>query len=331
MEKKKSNKKLKLNTRRIIILIVAAILLFLIVFGFVKLLSNIFAGEKVVGNQANMGLAVEGGKTTYYNKYEDGIVKVKGGEEFQITDETAYSMTVIDDTIYYLTVSDSNSIDLKSVKTNGDALTKIKTLPTSISKFYIEDGYVYYSSDTTSKGTFGITKLSLETKEETMVTSANIQDFVVDNGIVYFTDNVGYLYSITVNGTDKKTVSQEYNIKKFQVLKKWIYYYDQKENALCKIKNDGSSRKVVATFVNNEMYNVTSKHIYYFDQVNKQICRCDLKGKKSNPIVALTTTRPKINIANGVIYYLDNSKNTNQIYQMYRVKENGNSTKSIDY
>jgi hypothetical protein len=326
MENKKTKRKMKLNARRIIVLIALILIILLVIFGLVKLFKVIFSKEKIVGNEANMGLAIADGNTVYYNKYENGIVKVKNGEEYQITDETAYCINIVDDTIYYLTVSSSNTIDLKSVKTNGDSLTKIKTLSTSISKFYIEDGYAYYATDST-----GISKLSLETSEENIITTANIRDFVLDNGIIYFTDSVGYLYSITTSGSDKVEISKDYNIKYIQVLKNWIYFYDETENALCKIKKNGSKKTTVATFVNNEMYNITSKNIYYYDAVNKQICKSDLKGKKSTPVVTLGTTRTKINIANGVIYYLDNSKDTSQIYQMFRVKENGNSTNSIDY
>ena len=43
----------------------------------------------------------------------DECFKVKGKDEYQITDETAYSMTQVDDTIYYLTLSNSNTLDLK--------------------------------------------------------------------------------------------------------------------------------------------------------------------------------------------------------------------------
>lgn len=328
MNNKKKSSKLKLNRRRVIVLIVLAIICVLILLGIYNLFKLIFSKEKSVGNLSNLGLALVDGNTTFYNKYEDGIVKVKGGEEYQITDETAYSMTIIDDTIYYLTLSNSNTLDLKSVKTNGDAPTKIKTLSTPTSKFYIEDGFVYYI---TNQSVAGIAKLSLETNEEKLVTAASVQDFVVDDGVIYYTDSVGYLHSITVNGTDFKDVSKDYNIKKIQVLKKWIYFYNDAENCLCKIKKDGSSIKTVATYVNNETYNVTSKYIYYFDEVNKQICRSDLNGKKSKAIVTLETTRTKINIANGVIYYLDNSQNESRIYQMYRVKTNGGAANSIDY
>lgn len=324
--KKKS--KIKLNKRRVIVLVVLALIILLILFGLISLFKTIFSKEKAVGNLSNMGLVLEDGKTTYYNKYEKGIVKVKDGKENQITDETAYSITIVGDTIYYLTVSDKNTIDLKSVKTNGDELTKIAELNTIISKFYIEDQQLYYVSN---KDTAGISKISLDTGKETTIAAANIQDFVLDNGVIYFVDNVGYLHSVSVNGTDSKEIAKDYNIKKIQILKKWIYFYDEKENALCKIKKDGSSKKTVATFVNNEIYNVTSKKIYYYDSINKQICACDLKGKKSKAIVSIGATNPKINISNGILYYLDNSKDNTQIYQMYRVKTNGSATKSIDY
>ncbi len=326
MEKKKS--KLKLNKRRVIVLIVAAILLLLLIVGIVNLFKLIFAKEKVAGNLSNMGLVLEDGGTVFYNKYEDGIIKVKGSKEYQITEETAYSMTLYNDEIYYLTVSSLNQIELKKVKDNGDGLTKIKTLNTSLSKFYIKDDYVYYA---TTKDVNGIAKFSLAGGDETVIAAGNIQDFVLEGDLIYFVDNVGYVHTTNFTGTDVKEIAKDYNIKKIQILNKWIYFYDDAENALCKMKLDGSDKKTVATFVNNELYNVTSKNIYYYDAVNKQICKCDLKGKKSSPIVTIEATRPRINIADGVLYYLDNSKDNTQIYQMFRVKTNGNAAKSIDY
>ena len=326
MERKKS--KLKLNKRRVIVLIVLAIICLLLLIGFVNLIKLIFAKEVVAGNLANMGLAVSEGNLTFYNKYEEGIVKIKGGEEYQITEETAYSIHLEDDTVYYLTLSNSNTLDLKSVKTNGDQPKKIKTLSTPSSKFYVEDNYIYYISN---KDGMGIVKYSLDTNEENFVVTYNVQDFVLSGKEIYFVDNTGALYSVGTDGTEFKTISSEYNIKRIQMLKNWIYFYNTQENALCKIKKDGSKMKVVATFVNNETYNVTSKYVYYFDEVNKQICRCDLKGKKSNAIVSLKSSRTKINIVDDKLYYLDDSESESRIYQMYRVKTNGNAAKPIEY
>ena len=278
MDIKNKLSKLKLNKRRIIVLIVLAIICLLILIGIINLFKVIFSKEKSIGNLSNLGLVIDDGNVIFYNKYEDGIVKIKGKDEYQITDETAYSMNIVDDTIYYLTLSNANTLDLKSVKTNGDAPTKIKTLSTPISKFYIENGYAYY---VTSQEIFGISKLSLETGEEKLITATNVQDFVVQDGMIYYTDNVGFLYSINVDGKELKTLSKEFNVKKIQLLKKWIYFYNDKENCLSKIKIDGSKVKLVTTFITNETYNITNKNIYYFDEVNNQICVTNLKGKKS--------------------------------------------------
>ncbi len=322
-------KKKKLMIRRIIVVAVLVILLCLVIFGVSKLVS-LLSPEKVAGNYSNnnMGLAIESGSATYYNKYEKGIFKLEKGEETQITDHTAYSITVVGDTIYYITVSSDNTIDLNSVKTDGQDVKKIKTLYTANSKFYINDGYAYYISN---KDQTGINKINLENSEEKTITVANIQDFVLDKDTIYYTDNLGHLYSINLEGNNLKELSRDYNIKNIQILGKWIYFYSENENALCKIKKNGKSKKTVATFVNNEMYNVTNKKIYYYDAVNKNICKSDLKGKKSKVVVSLEATRTKINIANGIIYYLENSKDNTQIYQMFRVKESGKEYKPIEY
>lgn len=324
----KSNEKLKIKLdKKKILLILIAIAIVLILFGIGKLISSL-SKEKVMGNYANMGLAVEKDGVIYYNKYEQGIVKVKGGKEYQITDETAYSMNVVGDTIYYLTVSDLNTIDIKSVETNGDNLKKIKTIYTTISKIYVQDGYIYYS---TNKDGNGIMKLNIETEQEEKIVKANIQDFVVQDDLIYYTDNVNSLSSVTTTGIDYKLIAGEHKIKKIQILKKWIYFYDETENALCKIKIDGSKKKVVSGLVNNEIYNVTSKKIYYFDEVNSQICSSDLRGKSSRSIISISASKPKINIVKDFLYYLDDSKDDTQIYQMYRVKTDGSKTKTIDY
>lgn len=326
MEKKK--RKLKLNARRVIVLIVLALIIFLILFGMFKLFSSIFAKEKIAGNLANGGRVVQDGNTVYYNKNEVGIIKEKGGEIYQITDGLAYSMTLVEDTIYYLTVSTTNTIDLMSVKTNGDELKKIKTLPTSIEKFYIEDSYVYYAI---YSNVIGINKLSLETGEDVTLIAANIKDFVLDSGTIYYTDNVGYLHSVNTSGTDKKEIATGQNIGKIQILKNWIYFYDKTEDALCKIKKDGSSKQVVSAFVKNDVFNVTNKYVYYLDKQNKQISRSDLKGDKSKAIVSLNTSISKINISDGILYYLDTDTSNQYGERIYRVKTNGKATNPIEY
>ena len=79
-------------------LIIAIIAVVLIVIG-----SNGKNKETILGNISNLGLVTENTDSIFYNKYEKGIVKVKGNKEYQITNETAYSMQLVGDYIYYLT------------------------------------------------------------------------------------------------------------------------------------------------------------------------------------------------------------------------------------
>lgn len=326
MERKK--KKRKVKVKRLLLLIAIVVIILTAIVGVINFIAKLFSPEKVAGNYANTGLAIKDGNVVYYNKYENGIFKIKGNKETQITSETAYSITLVKNTIYYLTISENNTIDLKSVNKNGENQKKIATLSTPFSKFYIEDNNVIY---VTNKEKMKIVKISLDNLEEKTIVETGVQDFVVSNGKIYYSNNEGHLYSIGIEGNDAKEIWGEDNVRNFQVLDKWIYFYDVKENALCKIKSNGKSKQTVSSFITNETYNVTSKKIYYFDSANKQICSCDLKGKKSVAIAKIGAERTRLNIVNGIIYYLDNSKNENQIYQMYRVKTNGEATNPIDY
>ena len=94
MEKEKTNKKLLL--RRLIVVIVLVLIVALIITGLIKFVANAISGNNEVanGNLNNRGLAIQDGNVTFYNKYEEGIYRVKGNREDKVTDETAYSMTL---------------------------------------------------------------------------------------------------------------------------------------------------------------------------------------------------------------------------------------------
>lgn len=320
---KKDNKILK---KFLLILIIIVIVIFLIIL--ICKIKTTFSKEKVVGNLSNNGLATENDDSIFYNKYENGIVKIKNGKEYQITNETAYSMSVVQDTIYYLTTSNSNGLDIKSVKTNGDSLNTITTIYTNLSKIYVKDGYIYYAI---SRNTDGICKINIETGEQNTISNLSVQDFVVDDNEIYFTDSINNLYKMNTNGLEVKKIVSDFPVKKIQILGKWIYFYSEIDDALCRVKKDGSSKTVISTFIKDDNYNLTSKNIYYFNSIDRKICKTTIKGNVSKEVVELKSNKTKINIVKGEIYYLDDSNDTSQIYQMYRVKENGKKSKNIEY
>lgn len=316
---------LKINKKKVVFLVL--ILIAVIVLAI--LLSNLFKGkDDVNGNISNRGLATYVDGVTFYNRYENGIVKYKGNKEYLITDETAYSINVVGDDIYYLTVSDSGDIDIKTVKTNGDGLRKIKTIGTSISKIYVQNGYIYYS---TNREIDGIARINIENNEETIITTAVIQDFQVLENEIYFTDNINNFYKMSLTGIDLNRISDDLRLKQFQIVGKWIYFVDIETKSLNKIKLDGTDKTLVTDKIKDNNYNVTNDRIYFFDTENKKICSVNLKGNNYKEIVTIQANRTKINIADDILYYLDTSKDESQISQMYRIKTNGNQAKKIEY
>ena len=112
-------KKALFTKKRIIAIVIAVVVALLLIFGIVKLCGSVFSNEVASGNLGqNRGIAAFDGSLTFYNKDEKGLIKVKGNKEYQIVDESPYSITVVGDTVYYTTISNTGTIDLKSVKNN---------------------------------------------------------------------------------------------------------------------------------------------------------------------------------------------------------------------
>lgn len=281
------------------------------------------------GNLSNMGLVVENDGVTYYNKYEKGIFSVKNGKENQLTDETAYSMNIVKDKIYYLTIADFNNVVIKSVDTNGENLKNIANIYTSISKFFIDDNYIYYSSN---KGDGGICRLDLNGENETVIITGNIQDFYVGNGKIFYINDSNQICRASVTGENSYILKDGIIAKRIQIVDDWVYYYNESENALFRLSEDGKKSELVSVLVKTEIYNVAGKYVYYLDKENSKIARMQIgKSNKCDDIVDINISRTKINIADDELYYLDKSQDESQTYQIYRVKVNGDEAKSIEY
>lgn len=330
MNKMEENKEktLKMNKKMIIAAVVAVILIIMIIITF-KVISGRKRTNSELGNISNMGLAASNDEGVFYNKYEDGIVKVKGTDELQITNETAYAINLVGDDVYYLSVGDTSNIAIKKVKTNGSGMAVIKTVRTSISKMYIESNSIYYA---TNDNNGGIAKMNLDGSDERVIISSEVRDFEVVDGKVYYSNKTGDLYVATTTGIEALKITPEgVSIKEFQVKDDWIYYYNETENALYRVKTDGSNNQLFSQYVNSNIYNVSKDKIYFFDEVNKKIASIGFDGNGYKEIVNISTNKTRINVVGDTIYYLDASHNESKIYQMYRIKTNGGNAKTIEY
>ena len=321
-------KKFNINKKMIIAGIIAVILIITIVITF-SVINGRRKNNAELGNISNMGLAASNDEGVFYNKYEDGIVKVKAGVESQITNETAYAINLLGNDIYYLSVADNSNIAIKKVKTNGSEPLTIKTINTSISKIYVELDSIFYATNDNNPG---IAKMNLDGTNERVIISNEIKDFEVVENKIYYTSKTGDLYVSSTNGTEIQRITPKaVSIKEFQVKDDWIYYYDEEKNCLNRLKIDGTSNGVFSQYVNSNIYNIAKDRIYFFDEENKKISSINYKGENYKELASVSTNKTKINVVGDTIYYLDASSNESKIYQMYRIKTNGSATRAIKY
>lgn len=300
------------------------ILLIMLIIGFC-IIFKMFQTPKTNGNLSNMGLVTEYKGIIYYNKYEKGVFAYKNGNETQLTEETAYSLNAYDGKLFYMTVEDFNNIAVKYYDLKTNNIKDVTTIYTTNSKFYIDDGYIYYISSN------GICRIQINGENEEKIVTRNIQDFqIVDNKIFYVSNN--QIFAIDINGENDYVLNENVFAKKIQVVDNWIYYYNENENSLFRVNCDGTKNEIVSVLVNNEIYNISGKYVYYYDEINSKIVRMQLnKSNKCDDVVPISVSKTKINIVGNVMYYLDKSSDESQMYQIYRVKTNGKEVQKINY
>ena len=193
MEKKVEKNK-KLNKKAVALIVAIVIIAFCTVAITINSNNKNNKGD-VNGNLSNLGLVTESDGVVFYNKYENGIVKVKGNKEYQITNETAYSMQVVDDYIYYLTKGESNKLLIKKVKKNGDKLSTEKEIQTIISKFFVVDN---------------LSKINIDGSENDTVTDkVNSYIFNIYKGKIYFYDSEkSNISCIGINGKNLEVITK---------------------------------------------------------------------------------------------------------------------------
>jgi hypothetical protein len=302
------------------------VLLVILLIILLVVLVKCFAVENSINNNdSNMGMVTSGDDYTFYYKYNSGVIKIKDGNEYQISDDGAYSLQYDNGYVYYTTPNNNGGIDIKKVNQNGDTNQTLVSVASTSTKMYLEDGFLYYTTTTPDT----ISKININGEKESVVLNRTISDFKVVDGIIYFTDDSGYLYEVNVDGENYQTVSKNTISKRFQILDGDVYYYNTENKKLMKLDLESKEETEVTDKLNCDIYNVTSNGIYYLDSDNLKICYVDLKNKKTKDIVTLSTTNTKINIVGTSLYYLD--INEDGTYIAKRISTNGKDLDNVKY
>lgn len=296
-EEEELKKKLKVNK----IIMVLCLVILLIVLCLV--LFKIFRLKNVEeNNDSNMGLATQSDNLVFYYDYTKGLVKKEKDNKKILTEDQAYSINYFDGKVYYTTPNSTGGINIKRVDSDGKNETVLLTTTSNSTKMYLQDSNIYYLTSNPDT----ISKIDLEGKNEEALLQRSIVDFKVVNGTIYFSDIMGFLYSIDTSGENYKTICEESLFSKFQILGKNVYYYDNENSKLMKANLDNISKKAeVTNKLDCDIFNVTSNGIYYLDKSESKIKFIASNGKKEKDIAKVNTDNTKINIVGSTIYYID--------------------------
>ena len=299
-EEEKLKNKLKINTIAIVVLLLVLLIILCVVL--VKVFS---VKDGLNNNDSNMGLVTQSDDLTFYYNYNKGLVKKDKDEEKTLINEQAYSINYYNGNIYYTTPNSKGGIDIKKIGVDGKNEKILLSTTSSSTKMYLQGSKIYYLTSNPNT----ISKIDLDGKNSEVVLQRGVVDFKVIDETIYFSDIMGYLYSVDTNGENYKTIMEKSVFEEFQIIDNYVYYFDNENNKLMKISlKDTSKKEEVTDKLNCEIYNVTSNGIYYFNKESSKICFVSKNGKKTRDIVKVNTNNTKINIIGNVLYYIDSEK-----------------------
>lgn len=286
------------------------------------------------GNLLNEGIISEKNNWIYYNN-SDGLYKMKsdGSTVTSISSDNANYINIIGDYIYYINLSNGNSI--YKIKTDGTS--KHKILASSSKSINIVGNWIYYCKSTENGLNFRLYKINLDGANDTKISNDSVVggDFIIVNDLMYYkinSDNGGEdLYSSKLDGSDKRKLCD--NVKKFNVVGNYIYYYTPTNNAgLYKMKTDGSNKTKISDDVVDK-FNVENNNIYYtVDQhVSEILYSIDLSGVNKIKL-AESPVFTSINISKNFLFYIDKSVDDYAIknININNSLKNNNDTNKID-
>lgn len=291
----KLKRKLKLSNIAIVFLLLILLIILIVVISRVFKLTNI-----IENNDSNMGLVTQSDDLIFYYNYGKGLVKKDKNEEKVLIDEQAYSINYFDGHVFYTTPNSVGGIDIKKIGIDGKGEKVILSTTSSSTKMYLKDSKIYYLTSNPNT----LSNVDIDGKNPEVILQKGIVDFKVLDGIIYYSDIMGYLYSVDLNGKNDKIIVEKSLFDEFQIVKDYVYYYDN--DKLMRVNlNNTSKIEEVTDKLNCDIYNATSNGIYYYDKEKSKISFVSLYGKKARDIVDVTNNKTKINLVGTVIYYID--------------------------
>ena len=242
--------------------------------------------------------------------------------------------------IYYMTLSDDASkIDIKRIKTDGTGSETIAEQDWEIYSINVYGKYLYFIAfeavvDEDMYQNNKIYKMSLDGKELRVINDNNFNDncqtiYVANNRVYYIGEDYN-IYSMDLEGGDRKLVSSN-ETGYIGITDKYILYNNYPENPQSQtdyvtyIMNiDGTNSRIIN---GQRIYNanIVGDEIYYVNGDNSEIHKIDINGE--NDTLVYKSPAYNMNINGDYIYYLnyknEDADSDDEPVCIHRVKVDG--------
>ena len=304
-----------------VILVIAGILLVsVIIFIFNYFLGHIPENPSgTVGNTAgnlyNGGYFCEDneGRVFFANSYDNGALYVMNADETgieKISGNTVKSINIGGDYLYYYMSDSSGSTGLGFVRRvigvyrsdkDGNNLSTLSRDPAGT--LLLVDNHLYIQSIPDSGGV-NLLKVSIDGKEESIISTNKIYPASVYNGRIYYNDTKDSLFLCQLDTyTDATSVVVKYNMWNPIRQGDYVYFMDIRENyRLCRY-NLSEDKIEVLTENRVDTFNVTDEYIYYqkSSDTHPGLMRIGLDG--SEEIMLAEGVYNNINTTSRYVYF----------------------------
>lgn len=263
-------------------------------------------------------------KQIVYIGEDHKIYKVNpdGTGKTRITDDPAYSFTLVDNYVYYQRESSSESENNKGYRVNLDGTGKAATPESFYNSKYV-DGWLYFDD----MGDGKIYKMKGDGSSKTVLDEKISQIIDVSNGWIYYIefvdDTSALLYKMKPDGSAKTKLMDDTfaNSPYIQIVGDYIYFMNDTDlSTLYRIKNDGKERaKLSDTATSAEVKN---NDIFYIGDGEK-LFKIGTNG--SNQVKLTDDSVSDFQAKDDCIYYVNYSESQ----ALYKVKKDGTEKQKV--
>ncbi|GEM_PF-2686934 len=249
-------------------------------------------------------------------------VNPDGSGKTKISDDTAYSFTLVDNYIYYQKESDNPSEDNKGYRMNLDGTGKTQ-IQESFYNSKLVDGWLYFDD----MGDGKIYKMKGDGSSKTVLNDKISQIVDVANDWVYYIEFVdetsALLYRMKIDGSEKtKIVDDTFTSYPYiQIAGDFIYFINDTDlSTLYKMKVDGTERVKLSETITSA--NVVDNEIFCIGD-GENLFKINADG--SNQVKLTDDSVSDFETKGDWVYYVNYSESQ----ALYKVKKDGSEKQKV--